>query len=248
GGCRTSRGIGANQSWDAPTGVMILRALGIALASLAVLSISYGTASARKCVEIGPLAIREGWTAEFRSEFQNANAVYLVRVSEPGPPRGWAMPCDYLRAPPPPLAPGTSSGKALEDYRKKQNAAALLNGSCNPSSSVRFTVSEVIKGPPKRTWVEKSALFDVRNGPPPEPFDVWPAFSLFARHVAVSNDFECGVRARRLSLSASYLVFGWVNPSPSPQDPREFHVSRVYLASSATPFLAEARALGRKRR
>jgi hypothetical protein len=223
---------------------MTLRALGIAIASLAFLSVSYGTASARKCVAIGPLAIREGWSAEFRSEFQSANAVYLVRVSEPGPRLGWAMPCDYPFTPAP-LPPGMSSRKAPEDDRQKQGSAKLLNRTCNPSSSVRFTVSEVIKGPQKRTWVERFALFDVRSEPPAEPFGDEPAF---ARHVAVATDFECGISARRLSMSASYLVFGRVNPSPPPQDPREFLVSRVYLASSATPFLAEARALGRKRR
>lgn len=210
-----------------------------ALAGLAALTLGVGPAAAWSCRPLEPLTLSEGWAAQFRSEFEEAGEVYLVTTPDAGPPRGWGMPCDYRRGPPPPPERKLfGNRKALQEYSAAKRAAEILDEACDPAEWVRFSVTETLKGAPRSGWVETQALLTLRSGPPQEPFETGG----FARHVGAA-DGGCGRRSRRVSPEAAYVVFGTTLAADTPQEPPRFHISRVYLADASTPFLAEARKL-----
>ena len=214
--------------------------LALAVTGSMILALSPGAASARTtCIEMFPLVLADGWTSEFREEFERTKTAYVVRASDRGESIGWPVPCDYRVGPPPP--PANRSRKARDEYRAAEKAAEALDSACEPTR-LRFTVTEVIKGPPRASWIEEKALFDLRPGAPSEPFYAGPP-AAYARHIGIRHYVECMVRARRISSEADYLIFGWPNSSPSPEDPADFMIWRVYLADGTTPFLAEARRL-----
>jgi hypothetical protein len=188
------------------------------------------------------MVLDETWRERFREQFQSLHAAYVVKVRSIGPLDKLAsrMPCDEEPMPPPPPARGARKRNRL-DYEDALRAMEAAEVRCQPEAAVEVTVTEVVKGPLRPTWVEQVAYIDVVDEPPLEP-RIFGGVQEYGSVVGNRWAVMCGVYvARRMSASSEYLLFvgnrGGQGNAPST------YISRAYLVDGKAPFLAEARRL-----